>query len=137
MVRFFTVAIVLLLILVAGTGVLWATSYFVTNTTYQRGPRMMFLHIDEGDNYLFLRPGAIEMAIISSLPDHAWGSEGIYPFWKVELCLLLPCGVCFGLRRIAKGDAYSMVPGVCRVCGYDLRATAGRCPECGASNDKS
>ena len=51
------------------------------------------------------------------------------PYWAIVGVLLLPvvgrAGL-IGMRRRAWG------PGCCAKCGYDLRATPERCPECGS-----
>ena len=47
------------------------------------------------------------------------------PHWA--LCLLFAIPVALWLRRRGRAPA----PGLCATCGYDLRATPGRCPECG------
>ena len=54
------------------------------------------------------------------------------PFWFLCLLFALPPAATLALRRRAKRRA---AEGKCRVCGYDLRATPERCPECGAAND--
>jgi hypothetical protein len=47
------------------------------------------------------------------------------PYWLLQLASLVPVGL--GWRRSA-----SVIPsGHCKKCGYDLRATPSRCPECG------
>jgi predicted amidophosphoribosyltransferase len=51
------------------------------------------------------------------------------PFWSLLLlCAALPVlrvGLAVRRRRVRRS-------GLCAVCGYDLRATPERCPECGA-----
>jgi hypothetical protein len=55
-------------------------------------------------------------------------TEAICPTWAVIAVLLLPTGLWAGVgwrqrRRTAAGH--------CANCGYDLRATPEKCPECG------
>jgi len=53
--------------------------------------------------------------------------------WGIAAWVLVVPGVLaallLGIRRYL---ARSRDPGLCRSCGYDLRATPDRCPECGA-----
>lgn len=52
----------------------------------------------------------------------------VVPHGYVAAALLpLPAWCAFALRR----DRRRKRVGLCRRCGYDLRASAGRCPECG------
>ena len=52
----------------------------------------------------------------------------IHDAWLLFLGALLPSG--WLLRRNRRGHRAAM--GLCPACGYDLRATPDRCPECGA-----
>jgi len=52
------------------------------------------------------------------------------PYWGVTVLLALLPGV-RGLRRWRRRKA--LTGNHCQVCGYDLRATPGRCPECGTA----
>jgi hypothetical protein len=49
------------------------------------------------------------------------------PDWSIALAMLVLPGLWLMTRRLRNRRA----DGLCRRCGYDLRATPGRCPECG------
>ena len=50
------------------------------------------------------------------------------PVWPVPLVLALPPAVWLHRRAVRRASARA---GLCLACGYDLRATPDRCPECG------
>ena len=55
-----------------------------------------------------------------------WHADVVVPQWLVALIFAsLPAA------RLYRRPRAKRPPGVCRACGYDLRATPGRCPECG------
>jgi hypothetical protein len=58
-------------------------------------------------------------------PGRYWGTYITY--WPVFCALLAVTAGCFALWRRTRRRP----PGFCVVCGYDLRATPDRCPECG------
>jgi len=69
----------------------------------------------------YFPPGRVDLAA-----DRTW----MAPFWSLILIVwLVPA---LSLSRILR-SRHRHAPGVCAHCGYDLRASPERCPECGAA----
>ena len=78
--------------------------------------------------------------------EESWGTEPLksgpfrYPVfrsvsvhiaWLVAIAGAMP--LAWVLRRPARRRRWRLAHGLCGGCGYDLRASAERCPECGAA----
>jgi len=69
------------------------------------------------------------------------GSGGIqsstvsaYHYWGISIPVTIRIGLLIGIFGVAVWWRFcrrSIQPGLCPNCGYDLRATPERCPECG------
>jgi len=55
----------------------------------------------------------------------------VVPYWALTLLGLVSSAVVFYRRRRLPSDVQVANLRFCKHCGYDLRATSDRCPECG------
>jgi hypothetical protein len=62
----------------------------------------------------------------------AW-TQMTVPYWCTTILLVLPSVVLIVRARREAIHRQRLALGLCVSCGYDLRASAQRCPECGAA----
>ena len=72
-------------------------------------------------------PVEVDTAAPSAVPFRRWAAITLRHAYLLAVLGVLPVGrLTGGVRRSARKTR-----GLCATCGYDLRATPGRCPECG------
>lgn len=143
-------------VLLAATAVMWPRSYRAQDAV-GRAPKTMSYCIlfNHGTVYVGCAkeglPGwflvSKSMSEMREFPtwfevDHAWAGihflrstyDDVFvgiPCWFVLLALASVCGGSL-YRSARRQRALRAGAGFCPACGYDLRATPQRCPECGA-----
>jgi hypothetical protein len=155
----FNSATILSLLVCATTGVLWLRSYFVADfvqvypaNMYSANGSLTFSWVTYTPKYVWMArlesPLTREPAADDPNPgtrlsklwrfDATWAASEMHsrfatlrvPHWSVaSVFAILPSATAF--RRVLRGRRKRS--GRCPACGYDLRATPDRCPECGAS----
>ena len=148
------------LVLCVATSVLWARGYAGTDRVYWRAPytRYHFTFASSagrlaaavakyparsalaGVAFAYERSPRAKVVSLGHFPNHrqflgaevGWRTRGmsaatIPAWWPTAAALVLPA--VYVRHRLQRRGR--LARGLCPACGYDLRATPGRCPECG------
>lgn len=93
----------------------------------------IYLEIDPPDKLVERKWGGFAWYSVQSHTPGGLQAEAVAPFWAIaSMTALLPLiWILLRLRSRVRTRRQKRA-GLCRCCGYDLRATPGRCPECGA-----
>lgn len=154
----FHVAAAVSLVLGVATGVLWVRSYYTfdafgTMPGYRDITSVLFINgmwTDRGRVYLHYATGPTVLigvrVRIHTGSCQGFGFEWRYdpdtddttfmcasPFWPwVAAFAVCPAAWALWFRR-RRRQRYRAKHGLCLACGYDLRASTERCPECGTA----
>jgi hypothetical protein len=150
--------LLLLPILLLGLVLLmWARSYLPDQTCFRshQGRLLIFFvsggyvqWFDHGSSQYKDAEAAVDfcrrVAQVQSLPSHRlagfeWTNLNFkssypgfiaIPYWAIAALLTILAAWAIVRRRTLR---QRLLPGHCRTCGYDLRASGEKCPECGAA----
>jgi hypothetical protein len=128
--RPFTVLYALLAAACLASAAAWVLSYSHTGMWLVRGPGDTRYLVDSQNGALWITRGTANgPALGIAIPDPA--DAAVVPY-AVPLALAgVPLLVLEWRRQLARRRARRAERGLCVACGYDLRASIGRCPECG------
>jgi hypothetical protein len=120
----------------ARRGWVWEKNQHPSRRRHIDGPTFQFEHFgfiwdsDTGDDTRSFH--SAEFPQLDSAWTYSWRSRLlVVPFWSLFLLTGTPAGIVL-LRKIVVARIRSRkAKGLCPNCGYDLRATKQRCPECG------
>jgi hypothetical protein len=157
--RLFIVASAVSMLLYGATAVLWVRSYMSADSIRWNVPPLGGVSFLSSEGRFLLSiyggvPGMVSGFDDESMPHvdldsqssrwfqtyHNWlgigfgagfGQSGpvIWPYWLFAVLTSLLPGLAFLNRWLPKRRPL----GLCHFCGYDLRASKDRCPECGKS----
>jgi hypothetical protein len=81
-------------------------------------------------------PGAYQFCMYSAGEPTDWNGHAlvlIFPYWALLPLVTVPLVLAIRWELRARRRAWRLRSGLCPDCGYDLRASPERCPECGAT----
>jgi hypothetical protein len=132
------------LLLCVAVAALWVRSYGCSDEITYRGPKEAVKIRSNGGTFYFIRsrfklviPGWSHIFNSRYYPAESGWLDRADVTWRAPYFSLFTWTALLpGWRYLlpwlrARRDRRS--PGVCRSCGYDLRATPERCPECGTA----
>jgi hypothetical protein len=147
--RLLNATAVLSMALIVVVSVLWVRNFWVVEWVHWNAPRwfasvssndctlqlwILPRHVDDWDpgwNY-GNAPNERFFEYFWGVPRLATDGElkAAIPYWVLTAASACASLVAWGIRRLRRKESdYS---GRCPACGYDLRATPDRCPECGS-----
>jgi hypothetical protein len=159
--RLFTILSALSLLLFVAVVGLWVRSYILTDRVQWQGHRhrVTDIEVESGRGWIGMRwRGSLVLAqgaapeVLEKFEAQRKAKPRVYafhrtrwpeypfhgsspgrvmaPYWAVLILAMMPMAPWIWQWRQRRRR---VIVGFCRSCGYDLRATPGRCPECGTA----